>query len=368
VAPSGRLGELHQIRARWLPLTLKVAAVLLVGLGVTLVLLRGPAGDGEGDGERPAATQESDGSWAPGKWDGQPKYTVALTGLAMLSFVADPRPPAGPYAEAVARAAGYLVASQAPDGRLGPRFSGELYNHGIATVALLEHYALTRDESLKGPIARAVGHIRSNQTASGGWGYAGGRRVNTSVTAWQLNAPLLASSLGWPDSRPAAEKGLAWLATMIDAEGRAGYERPGHFPDGSESLTAMAAFLFGAAPGRPGEGEARGSKVARSLARAVAEERRDVDYYRSFFFAYALHAVEGTGGGGRADTTGGPAPEPSALVESQVTEGPYSGSFEPRDRWSVTGGRVYSTAMAALSLQADEHAPKMLAMMRGTLR
>jgi hypothetical protein len=194
------------------------------------------------------------------------------------------------------------------------------------------------------------------------------------VTAWQLNALLLASSLGWPDSRPAAEKGLAWLATMIDAEGRAGYERPGHFPDGSESLTAMAAFLFGAAPGRSGEVEGRGSKVARSLARAVAEERRDVDYYRSFFFAYALHAVEGTGGTGGAggaggtDATGGPRPVPSALVESQVTEGPYSGSFEPRDRWSVTGGRVYSTAMAALSLQADEHAPKMLAMMRGTLR
>ena len=58
----------------------------------------------------------------------------------------------------------------------------------------------------------------------------------------------------------------------------------------------------------------------------------------------------------------------AALVESQVTEGPYSGSFHPRDRWSLTGGRVYSTAMAALSLQADEHAPKMLAMMRGTLR
>ena len=186
---------------------------------------------------------------------------------------------------------------------------------------------------------------------------------------------------GWPDSRSPAEKGLAWLATMIDAEGRAGYERPGHFPDGSESLTAMAAFLLGAAPARPGESEGRGSKVARSLARAVAEERRDVDYYRSFFFAYALHAVGGTGGAAGPDSTGGALPVPSAtsraglpehrrsaLVESQVTEGQYSGSFEPRDRWSVTGGRVYATAMAALSLQADEHAPKMLAMMRGTLR
>jgi hypothetical protein len=39
------------------------------------------------------------------------------------------------------------------------------------------------------------------------------------------------------------------------------------------------------------------------------------------------------------------------LVSEQVKDGEYAGSWEPRDPWSGYGGRIYSTAIATLSLE-----------------
>ena len=40
-----------------------------------------------------------------------------------------------------------------------------------------------------------------------------------------------------------------------------------------------------------------------------------------------------------------------ALVSSQRTDGPYAGSWDQRTRWGSEGGRVYTTATAALILE-----------------
>jgi len=369
---AGRNGSVF----RWASRALQAAAVLVVGVALGLAALRrseiaGPPSGGARVEQSPvtralawlASAQHADGSWDAEAWGGQENYTPALTGLATLAILADASNAGAAsdnpeHVKTVTRAARFLTGAVGRTGRIGPRFDAALYNHGIATVALLETYALTRDEALKEPIARALDYISSEQTASGGWGYAGGRQVNTAISVWQLNALLLAGRLGWPKTRGVTERGLAWLADMVDAEGRAGYDARGRFPNGPDALTAMAAFSLGAADGFPGGGGDEGSLVARSLVRAAAERPRDLDYYRAFFFEYALHAVEGGG-----SVSGGRSRE--IIVSSQVQAGPNSGSFEPRDRWSATGGRVYSTAMAALSLQADANAPRMIAMMRG---
>jgi hypothetical protein len=39
------------------------------------------------------------------------------------------------------------------------------------------------------------------------------------------------------------------------------------------------------------------------------------------------------------------------LVEQQVAEGPEAGSWEPNDAWGRYGGRLYSTALATLTLE-----------------
>jgi hypothetical protein len=40
-----------------------------------------------------------------------------------------------------------------------------------------------------------------------------------------------------------------------------------------------------------------------------------------------------------------------ALVGTQVRSGPNRGSWDPTDRWSPVGGRIYTTALAALTLR-----------------
>jgi hypothetical protein len=40
------------------------------------------------------------------------------------------------------------------------------------------------------------------------------------------------------------------------------------------------------------------------------------------------------------------------LLGSRVQKGPHKGTWSPAGKWSTAGGRIYTTTMATLSLQA----------------
>lgn len=309
-----------------------------------------------------ASAQEADGSWDPGKWGGRSRYRTALTGLALLAFInADGTPAEARYREAVERAAAYLVSRQSKSGRFGPFFSGAPYNHGIATVALLETYARTRDAKLRAPLGRAVHFIKARQDERGGWGYLAPEvRTNTSITTWQLHALLLANSLGWSDANRSAEKGLSWMEGVVGPDGLAGYTRSGDFPYGSKTLTAMTAFCLSVGTRKQRERVEAHPKLVNALLRLASQPTDDVDYYQWYFLTHALRAAQGTRpvDEGRIGRMAGELR--AALIERQLKHGPNSGSWEPSDRWGRAGGRVYATAMAALSLEADAHADTLL--------
>ncbi len=310
-----------------------------------------------------AKVQEPTGAWDGEKWGGQRNYTVGLTALALLSFLGSEQVPAhGPYSDTIDRAVNCLLQQQNTEGYFGPPHSGAMYNHGIATVALLEVYRLTKDTKLKIPLDRAVKYIRTTQTADGGWGYFGGfiDSANTSISIWQLHALILANRVGWESTKKNIEKGLAWLKTMINREGRVGYSGPGDFPYGSETLTAMGAFCLFASGYEGKNSVEKNTRIKRSLKDIASKQGRDIDYYQLYFLTYALHAVEE----GQPDRH---MPNvQKALVERQIKSGPHSGSWEPSDRWSSAGGRIYATTMATLSLEADQRAAKIIGWMRGT--
>jgi hypothetical protein len=259
-------------------------------------------------------------------------------------------------APGVERALRYLAGTQGRTGRFGPDFSGALYNHGIATAALLEHFARTRDPRFAGHLDRALACSLACQTPEGGWGYVGASPdANTPIAVWQIHALSLAGALGWERVRPAADRGLAWLRGVVDERGIAGYRAPRDFPYGSDSLTAMAAFYL-IAHRSADEDAGREARMADAVRDAAARPAGDLDFYRCYFLSYALHATDAFD----------PARALQArLAGAQVRQGPHSGSWEPNDRWSVTGGRVYATALAALSLEAPCRAPRVIAMLRG---
>jgi hypothetical protein len=122
---------------------------------------------------------------------GDRQTRVAMTGLALQCFLAAGHHHLGPgpYAETVARGLRALLAEQSAGGAFGAT-----YEHAIATAALLEALAMSRDVTLCGPADRAVAHLQSLQNvgpdgARLGWDYDSSTgRNDTSVTGWVVMA------------------------------------------------------------------------------------------------------------------------------------------------------------------------------------
>jgi hypothetical protein len=118
---------------------------------------------------------------------------IAATGLALLPFLAAgvTHKPASAknaqkdYTKVVNAGLQYLMRKQGGDGYFG----GDMYSHGIATIAFCEAFGLTSDPQLKNASQRALNFIVAAQdTAGGGWRYAPKTPGDTSVTGWELMA------------------------------------------------------------------------------------------------------------------------------------------------------------------------------------
>ncbi|MEM8710168.1 MAG: hypothetical protein AAGG01_04395 [Planctomycetota bacterium] len=148
-----------------------------------------------------ARRQRADGRWGRKEVDekyGQPM--VGKTGLACLAFMGAGHTPSSgtKFSENVSKGLEFLRSVQ--DEESGHFGNTSSYGHAIATYALGEAYALTKDARLRTPLVRAAQHIIDNQVASrdplldGGWSYffPDGRTLDrwprASVTAWQVMA------------------------------------------------------------------------------------------------------------------------------------------------------------------------------------
>jgi len=324
-------------------LTVPPAAARAVPLAVL------PPDDGPAIGQALAwleASQEPDGGWDAARWGARPEFTVGVTALALLALGADrPAALAGPRAGTLRRGLDYLVRRQAAGGRFGPEGAGTMYNHSMATLALLEAWARRPEPAWGAAAERGLAFIRAEQRAAGGWGYTRGPRdaMNASVTVWQLQALNRAAALGFAGLRPGVERGLAWLEQTVNPAGNLGYRRPNDFPFGSDTLTAAGVLCLA----RAGV-SADSARLARLLpaARAAAGRPAALDYCREYFLAAALQAADAAAGRPPRDRLR------AAVLAGRSRTGPAAGSWEPCDRWSGAGGRVYATAMAVLALQA----------------
>lgn len=342
------------------PVLAKAAAILLAvaGLGA-LVFVGLPRG-----GSRAAASarpplialrgaldwlqkaQEQDGGWDAARWGAQKNYSVGVSALALMAFMGrDPDALRGPHGETVRRGIEYLVSRQDEQGLIGPRFTSATYNHGLATLAVLNACALESNATWKAAADRAVRFICSVQTESGGWGYLRSGRLppNTSASIWPLRALLRAEALGYRDIRPHIEQAFAWLRSTVNQDGLVGYVRPDEFPYGPDTLTAAGAVCFLLDGGRSGQSAVE--VMLSAVRRAAVEPSPAADFYRTYFVAEAL----GLAGEGSFPGTLASVGERLAALQHQT--GPNAGSWDADDRWGRVGGRVYSTAMAALALK-----------------
>ena len=334
-----------------------------------------------------ARHQNSDGSWGASNHlnhcvgarcagAGDPEYDAGLTGLSLLAFLgagythlsrdehADPVTPGRRlrFGEVVKNGLKWLMSRQDPEGCIGGRGPKFMYNHAIAALALSEAYGMSATQSFKGPAQQAIDFVLAAQNPDRAWRYTRQPGDNdTSVTGWAIMALKSAelSELNVP-ARDAYEKARQWLdeATEPGGYNRVGYNARGsgkvfvpgkneHFAH-HESMTAVSILcrIFMTKERRPALGG-----VTLLVADLPACKPDATDYYYWYYGSLALFQYDGPDGPYWKKWN---EPMKNAIVPHQKTakDGCANGSWTSEDeRWGFEGGRVYATAINALTLE-----------------
>lgn len=322
-----------------------------------LALERGGSGESEAAVELAlewlAAHQKIDGGWTlvhttpqcdgscthPGSKE---PYEPAATGLALLAFLgAGYTQHEGKYQQVVQRGIYRLLLIMEESDR-GASFLFNspqgMYNQGIATFALCEAYQLSGDEALKQPAQRAITFIVNAQNDQGGWGYLPKRPGDLTLTGWQVMALKSADAAGLYIPAQSLVRIDQFLDSQAD-KSRSFYGYGSPAPK-NETCTAIGLIL------RMFRGWQHSDP--RVLDGAVYLERQGIskhDIYRNYYLTLLLFHV-----GGRTFDEWNPRMRDS-LINSQEKVGHAKGSWYFDDKWSEVGGRHYTTAMAAMTLE-----------------
>jgi len=222
-------------------------------------------------------------------------------------------------------------------------FFAVLYCHGMASIAVAEALAMSGDEALRPVLERAVRYSLAMQSpATGGWRYAAGDKGDTSQLGWQLM--LLSSArtagLGGFESAEAGARSFLHAVSSGRAGGLAAY-RPGERP--GAAMTAEALFcrmLLGMPADHPAVAEG-----IEFLAHTPPDPRHPNAYawYYSTLASFHVGGPQWEGWNHRLQ---------AALLPLQRRESSgLDGSWDPDPVWGGHGGRVYATALAAMTLE-----------------
>ena len=320
------------------------------------------------------AHQDEDGRWDADEFmkrdpladaregAGQPAHDVGVTGLAVLALLGGGHSiDSGLYSDSVARAVTWLCTQQSEStGLIGAKIGIAFhYGHAIATMALSEAYDISGSPGLRVSAQSGLDYTTLARNRRGVWRYeeppVGDN--DTSVTGWMVLALTTGLRAGLDIDHDSLANARRWLDEITDAStGRVGYSAIGepssrtpgindeHPRESGEAMTALGLhcrYLMGQVPSTNKIME----KHAALLKRKLPEWSKDglsVDLYYWFHATYAMHYM------------GGPSAEAwqEALLPAILHSQRGDGSWDPNGAWGHAGGRVYSTALMALMLEA----------------
>jgi len=335
-----------------------------------------------------ARHQSADGHWGPDAlrtWpDGRCKkgdacpvggseHRVALTGLAVLAFQAGGHYDfnRAEYSDCVRHGLDWLVAHQRPDGCLldVDRGTGmcNMYEHGIAAFALADASEMAAslqrepDDRFRQATQKAVQFIHYTQHPDGGWRYTEDRDgpSDVSVSGWQVLALKAARRAGVSEVNEECIIRMEGFFKRCEdkASGQTFYQ-PGHnLP--SDAPTAIGMLVHQFILEQPDSPLiVSGAKYLASEAESSFKHGRKQpkkkrfaaspgDFYTFYNGTLAMFQAGGEPWKRWNDVVR------DTLVDHQCDEdeGCRRGSWDPLGRWSPEGGRVYSTALAILTLE-----------------
>jgi hypothetical protein len=307
-----------------------------------------------------ADNQAADGRWKAGdhgagrdenvqghdRQNAGSKADSGVTGLALLAFLAGGHThEEGPYKENVRRGLEYLLRTQARDGNLGGEASTYefMYCHAMAACALSEAYGMTRDKQLRESLVRAIGYtVAAQDRRGGGWRYKPGDPGDTSQLGWQLMSLKSAELAGIaiPDS---TRRGIIKFLQSVSSGkngGLASY-RAGEQVLHSMTAEALVCWQFlGLSRNHPACNEAGDFLLGELPGQGIKPN----DYYW-YYGTLAMYQLQGDYWQRWNDAL------QKTLLERQVKDGPFAGTWNTDTVWGGYGGRIYTTAIATLSLE-----------------
>ena len=280
----------------------------------------------------------------------------AATALAILPFLGNGQTHReGPYAEVVQLGLEYLTNSIRVEAAGGSFMDeGQMYSHGLATIAICEALAMTNDKSLRPVAKQAVQFIVSAQNESrGGWRYRPGEMGDTTVTGWQLMA-LKTASMSYV-TVPSETIRKAWgFIDSVELQPRYqySYQEGGRYEQKQRRQRKSDRHKTTSAVGllcRMYLGWERANPVLSDgvnwLHKIGPSVGRDADLYYNY---YATQVVRHYGG------DSWPAWNKQMrdfLVKTQSKRGHEAGSWFFPGEHNEAGGRLYCTALATLILE-----------------
>lgn len=332
---------------------------------------------------------------------GFPEHEVGVTGLAILALAGYGHTHIDGthehFTEALRRGVDYLLSVQVrsndptEDGRFGAaEAEAWIYDHAIATLALAELLVVSRDVlRLRRPAEAAVRLCLRAQNPGAGWRY--GVRPgdsDTSVTGWMCLALKTARHAGLSIPREEYDRAFAdalrWIDRATAANGRTGYYAPGDegsrlqkghpepYPYSKElscmtGVGVLCRLLAGESRRSPlvrsgvrillahpplwsdsHASDARGADARGRDARGGDARGRGLSTINLYYWYYGSYALFHYGG---AEWSLWNVPMKEALIGAQRRGGDEDGSWDPIGEWGIAGGRVYATAIGAMTLE-----------------
>jgi uncharacterized protein YfaP (DUF2135 family) len=299
---------------------------------------------------------------------GEP-FEMALSGLSLLAFQAGGHYyfNGTTYSDQVRKGLDWMVASQQSDGALvgskSPRkrdsqyHQYHMYEHGIAAFALADACAAAAameepvNEKYFAALRKAVEYILKMQHDDGGWRYDGNRAANsdTSVSGWQVLALKSAKEAGIYIPSECIEKAREFFKRReLGRNGRTAYLGKQMHTEATTGVGMLAKQFLLDEPDAPLVRDAAEylAGYAERCWPKLRAEGRDRDYYMWYNCTLGMFQA-----GGDAWKRWNGVVRDTIVNLQRHGEDCNRGSWDPDSVWGQHGGRIYSTALAALTLE-----------------
>jgi hypothetical protein len=297
--------------------------------------------------------------------------SVGCTGLALLTFLGSGFAPGCKqvydnisFGQVVTNGLAWLMRQQTESGAFG-NDSVSMYEQALGMMALVEASAMCHRPAYSNAARHAVRFVLEAQNPYSGWRYR--RRSgdsDISVTGWCVMALKSAALANFKVGKTTFDWAKSFLDSVTEkteyGKIRIGYIKEGGMvrrctPNGANAIGLLLKLYVEDSPGT-GEMNSLADALLTDLPDASERTRQEgsIDYYYWYYGTLGLFLYDGPDSGrpGRYWKEWNTRMiEVLTSTQRKKDAGCCYGSWEPIDRWSSSGGRVYATALNTLSLE-----------------